>query len=434
MRFSSAHLKQVCALACLLSMLGVASAAPVASAAESDGVLTLAQALEAAISRNPELQASSYELKAAGARITQAGLRPNPEASLEVDGIAGRGIAASPDERQATLSLSQVLELGDKRGRRVTVAGFDRDLATVEQQARQLDVLAEVTRRFIDVVAAQERISLARETTALTERTAKTITARVAAARTPQAELSRAQIAVTRAHADERQAESVLRGAKRSLVAMWGETSPTFESARADLLTLEPLDSFEALQDRMTRNPELTRFASESRLRDAEIRLAQSQARPNLTVGVGLRRFQATGDIGLTAGFSMALPLFDRNQGAIAEARMRRQQTRAQEQATRIRLQAELFALYQQLLSSRDLLSTLQSEALPQARAALDQTQVGYDRGRFSYLELGVAQQDLVSLRASVIEIAADYHRLTAEIERLTAEPIVSQPTITELP
>ena len=433
MRLSSAHSKQVCALACLLSMHGVVAAAA-APAAESSGVLTLAQAIEAAISRNPELQASSYELKAANARIMQARLRPNPEASLEIDGIAGRGIAASPDERQATLSLSQVLELGDKRGRRVTVAGFERDLAGIEQQARQLDVLAEVTRRFIDVVAAQERVSLARETSSLTERTARAITARVEAARTPEAELSRARITVTRAHADERQAESVLRGAKRTLVAMWGATIPGFQSARADLLTLEPLDSFEALQDRMARNPELTRFASESRLRDAEMRLAQSQTRPNLTVGVGIRRFQATGDIGFTAGFTMPLPLFDRNQGAIAAAQVRSQQTRAQEQATRIRLQAQLFALYQQLLSSRDLLTTLQSEALPQARAALDQTQVGYDRGRFSYLELGAAQQDLVSLRTSVIETAADYHRLIAEIERLTAEPIVSQATTPELP
>jgi len=431
MKFSSAHSKRVCALACLLSLQGATTAA---LAVQPSGELTLAQAIQAAISRNPDLQASSYELKAADARIAQARVRPNPEASLEIDGIAGRGVAASPDERQATLSLSQVLELGDKRGRRVAVADSDRDLAGVEQQARQLDVLAEVTRRFIDVVAAQERVTLARETSGLTEQTAKAIAARVAAARTPRAELSRAQIAVTRAHADERQAESMLRGATRSLVAMWGETRLEPESARADLLTLEPLDSFEALLERMARNPELLRFASQARLRDAEVRLAQSQARPNLTVGVGVRRFQATGDVGLAASFSMALPLFDRNQGAIAEAQVRRRQTQAQEQATRIRLQAELFALYQQLLSSRELLSTLQDEALPQARAALDQTQVGYERGRFSYLELGVAQQELVSLRAAAIDTAADYHRLTTEIERLTAEPIVSQPTTPELP
>ncbi|HKT72079.1 MAG TPA: TolC family protein [Steroidobacteraceae bacterium] len=431
MSFPSAHLQRVCALACALSMQGAAAAAPTA---EWPGVLTLAEAIETAISRNPQLQASSYELRAGDARITQARLRPNPEWGLEIDGIAAHGIAASSDERQATLSLSQVLELGDKRGRRVAVARSDRDLAGIEQQARQLDVLAEVTRRFIDVVAAQERVTLARQTANLAQRTAKAIAARVAAARTPQAELSRARIAVIRAYADERQAESVLRGSRRSLAAMWGASNPQFESARADLLTLEPLDPFEAFQDRMTRNPDLTRFASEGRLREAELRLAQSQARPNLTVGVGIRRFQATGDIGLTAGFSMALPLFDRNQGAIEQAQVRRQQTRASERAVTIRVQAEVFALYQQLLSSRDLLLTLQNDALPQARAALDQTQTGYDRGRFSYLELGVAQQELVSLQAAAIDTAADYHRLTAEIERLTAEPIVSPSTTSELP
>jgi outer membrane protein, heavy metal efflux system len=431
MKFSFAHSKRVCVVACLLSMQGALAAAP---DVEPAGVLTLRQAVGEAITINPELQASSYELLAADSRIAQAGVRPNPEASLEIDGLAARGIAASADERQATLSLSQVLELGDKRGRRVTAAGFDRDLAGIEQQARQLDVLAEVTRRFIDVVAAQERVALAKETTGLTEQTAKAILVRVEAARTPQAELSRARISVTRAHADERQAESMLRGARRSLVAMWGKSSPEFESAQADLLTLEPLDSLEALEDRLARNPDLLRFASEARLRDAEVRLAQAQARPNLTVGVGIRRFQATGDLGLTAGVSMALPLFDRNQGNIAEAQIRQRQTQAQEKASKVRLQAELFALYQQLLSSRDTLTTLQNEALPQARAALEQTQMGYDRGRFSYLELGVAQQELVSLRASVIETAADCHRLTAEIERLTSEPIVSKATPPELP
>src|SRR6185369_4435055 len=173
-----------CVIACVLS--APYSAVAATPGEPSDGALTLAQAIEATIARNPDLQASAFELKAADARITQAALRPNPEISLEVDGLAARGIAASPDERQATLGLSQVLELGDKRGRRIAVAGAERDVATTEQQAQQLDALAEVVRRFIDVVAAQERVSLAAQTTSLTERTTKTIAARVAAARIPQ--------------------------------------------------------------------------------------------------------------------------------------------------------------------------------------------------------------------------------------------------------
>jgi cobalt-zinc-cadmium efflux system outer membrane protein len=138
--------------------------------------------------------------------------------------------------------------------------------------------------------------------------------------------------------------------------------------------------------------------------------------------------------VGVTLGFSMAIPMFDRNQGAIAQARVRREQTGAQEEAARIRAQAALFALYQQLVANRDRLATLQSEALPQAQAALDQTQTGYERGRFSYLELAVAQQELVSLRSAVIDTATDYYRLTAEIERLTSESLTAATHSQDLP
>ena len=81
------------------------------------------------------------------------------------------------------------------------------------------------------------------------------------------------------------------------------------------------------------RNPDITRFASQARLREAELRLAQAQARPNLAFSVGVRRLEESSDNALVAGFSMPLPVFDRNQGAIREARVRRAQSDAELQA-----------------------------------------------------------------------------------------------------
>lgn len=394
------------------------------SAVDPTGTITLTRAIEAAMARNPDLAASAYEIRAAEARTQQARVRPNPELALELEDFGGSGDAQGIDELQSTLSLSHVLELGDKRGHRVEVASADRELTAIEQQARELDVLAEVTRRFIDVVRDQERLALARETGRLVAQTEREIAARVQAARTPQAELSRAQIASTRARLDERLAETELSGARRTLAAMWGGMQARFDSAGADLFQSNPLDSFERLLERIDRNPDFARFASEARLRDAQVRLAQVQARPNLTLQAGVRHYKASSDVGLVAGFSLQLPVFDRNQGAIAEARVRRQQSSAEDLAARVRAQAVLFALYQQLLTSNEQLATLRNEALPQAQAALEQTRQGYERGRFSYLELASAQQDLLSLRAAVIDTAADSHRLAAEIERLTREPV----------
>ncbi len=257
------------------------------SAAEPTGELTLSRAIAVALARNPDLTASDYELKAADARIMQARLRPNPEVSVQLDNLGISGAARGIDVLASTLSLSQVIEMGDKRARRADVAGSDRDLLGVERQAQQLDVLVEVARRFITVVAAQERVVFAQSARDLAQRTLDAITTRVQAARSPEAERSRARIAVMRGLVEEQQAESEVRSARLALSALWGSQAPQFTRAQADLFTLDPIGPFEALVQKLERNPDFVRFASEARLRDAEVRLAQAQARPNITVGVG---------------------------------------------------------------------------------------------------------------------------------------------------
>ena len=221
MSFRWARAVTVCAAIC-------ASMAQALYAAQTEptGRLALSQAIAAAEARNPDLAATGYELKASDAQITQARLRPNPEIGLDSQGIVASSGARAADEPQTTLTLSQVIELGGKRGRRIGVATAGREVVGVEQQARELDVLSEVTRRFIEVVSDQERVNVAREATGITQRTAQTIANRVQAARSPQAELSRAQVALTRAQLDEREAQSVLDTARRELAAMWGAIEP----------------------------------------------------------------------------------------------------------------------------------------------------------------------------------------------------------------
>jgi cobalt-zinc-cadmium efflux system outer membrane protein len=392
--------------------------------ADPAGELTLARAVDAALRSNPDLIASAYELNAAQARIIQAGLRPNPELALELENFAGSGDYNGVDALETTLSLSQVVELGSKRALRRSAAEADLDNATIAQRARELDVLAEVTRRFIDVVAAQERVRFDGEAVALAQQTLDAINARVEAGRSPEAERSRARIALTRARIEQRQSESALRGARYALSALWGNPEPSFTSVRADLFDLRPVDPMPALLEALERSPDFALFASETRLRDAELRLAQAQARPNLNFSLGVRRFESSSDAALVAGFSMPLPTSDRNQGAIREAQIRRTQTTALRDAALVRARASLVGLYQEMDAARARLATLRDEALPQALQALEQTRAGYERGRFSFLELATAQEELLGLRAAAIDAAADYHRMLAEIERLTNAPL----------
>ena len=416
--------------ACLLLLIGCALSA-CAHAVEPfnpDGELTLARALDAALRGNPDLHASAFELNAAQARIVQAQLRPNPEVALELENFAGSGELEGARRLETTLSLSQVIELGGKRSERRFLAEANIDTVGVEQRAREIDVLADVTRQFIDVVAAQERVRIAIEAAALSEQTLEAIATRVAAGRSPEAERSRARIALTRARVEQRQAESELRGARYALSASWGSPEPAFRTARAELLDLRAVDSFQSLMARLEQAPALLRFASESRLRASELRLARAQARPNLTFSLGARRFEDSDDAVLVAGVSMPLPLYDRNQGAIGEARSRLQQADALRDAAHVKARASLLRVYQEMEACKARVEMLRSEGLPQARLALEQTRSGYERGRFSFLELADAQAELLALRTATVDAAADYHRLRAEIERLTGTSLI-EPT-----
>ncbi|MBL8270329.1 TolC family protein, partial [Steroidobacter sp.] len=307
---------------CLVGCLGLALMTPVwaADSINPEGELTLARAVDAAIRANPDLMASSYELSAAQARIVQAGLRPNPTVSAEFENFAGSGGYKGIDSLETTLSLSQVVELGGKRALRRSAAEADVDVVTIEQRARELDVLAEVTRRFIEVSVAQERVEFAKESVSIAEKTLQTISARVDAGRSPEAERSRARIALTRAVVEQRQAQSDLRSARYALSATWGSPEPIFTTASANLFRLQAVDTFPALMRRLDQSVDLSLFASTARLREAELRLARAQARPNLSFSVGARRFEGSNDAALVAGFSMELPVYNRNQGAIREA------------------------------------------------------------------------------------------------------------------
>src|SRR5687767_4089171 len=124
-----------------------------------EGVLRLPQALALALMQNPNLAAFAWEVRAGEARTLQAGLPPNPEASVEVENVAGSGEFQGVDEAEVTVGLSQVIELAGKRRKRTHVAALERDLAAWDYETARLDVLTQVTQAFVDVLRVQERLA-----------------------------------------------------------------------------------------------------------------------------------------------------------------------------------------------------------------------------------------------------------------------------------
>lgn len=396
-----------------------------ANGAESAGTpLALSDAIRQALDRRPELAAFAFKLREREARAALAGQRPTPELEFLLEDALGTGGHSGFQAAQATLQLSQVIELGDKRAGRIGVAEANLKALDTARAIDQLDVVAEVARRFVEVVRGQARHELALEAVRLAEQTQADVQERVTAARVPLAEGARAAAATVDAKVGLEDTEHDLEIARRYLAAAMGAREARFGEATGELSTLPAVASLEDLLARLEQSPALLQFADETRVREAEVRLAQLQQRANLRASFGVRRLEQSNDMALVAGISIPLFSSRRAQPQIEVNRARLEQVRTDRETAFLRLQSELYAQYLQLGHSRELAAILQQELIPQLQNALDLTTQAYDRGRYSYQELLSAQRELLAARGRLLETFADYQLLRIEIERLSASSL----------
>ena len=419
--------------ACMVVAFAATLVVPIAQAADG---LSLSEALARALRDSPGLRIYSYQRRAAEADQLQAGLRPNPELGVELENFGGTGSVRGVKSLETTLTLSQLIELGGKRGRRVEAAEAALSGVAADYDVARLDTLSETTRRYVDVAEAQAQLEATQRAIDLAKQTGEAVERRIRAGAASTAERNRASIALLRAKLDVQRAEGELDARRVALGAMWGQGAPDFSSISGDLYAIPPLADFTTFAERLQTSPDIARFVSEHRLREAEVRLAQAEAVPDLSVGAGVRRLNSgaevggTGaDYGLVASLNLPLPLFNRNQGKIAAARERVGQSEAERDAALLRTRAVLYGLYQAAAQARMQSAALRGEALEQAEQALTLTQRGFLNGRFSFLELADAQRQVLELGTQAISASADAQRIDTEIERLTAQPIVAAAT-----
>jgi len=382
--------------------------------------LTLDQAIVNVLEHNPQLKAADYEAKAAAARIRTARLTPAFKTSIELENFGGNGILSGSNLLESTLSLSKVLELGDKAKLRGDVAQNKAMILRNEQDAMRLDLLAETTRSFLQVITDQELLAIAQDSLALAERTHDFVELRVDAGKLPNAELKRVKIALVRKQLEIKHARHALASSRLKLVTLWGETQTQFTSAEADLFDIEPAEPFEALVRLLERNPDLVRFATESRLVRTRIQLARSRNKADIEIAGGVRHFNLTDDTGLV--MSLNIPLGNRSRAApkIEEAEMTSLRNPYDLEQRRLELYATLYEVHQELNHAIDAVSTYRNTIIPLAESALQDYGKGYAAGRYSLLELNVAQRTLLDSRLESVMAAADHHRYRIEIDRLT--------------
>ena len=160
--------------------------------------LTLRDAVNRSLQRNPDLAVFSFDLKAQDGRIQQAGEKAPLELGVLVENALGTGSRSNFRSTETTLSLGVLLDHGAP-GRRAQAASAVRNFISTELDIKRFDIAAETARRFITVLEAQLLVEEIRGASELTQQTLTAVEARVKAAKVPRAEADRAQAQVARA-------------------------------------------------------------------------------------------------------------------------------------------------------------------------------------------------------------------------------------------
>ncbi|HET9445368.1 MAG TPA: TolC family protein [Steroidobacteraceae bacterium] len=418
MKTRSTRARYACAMALALWAAAAGAASP--GAGET---LTRNRAIELAVTHSLAIAALTSQREALAARGEAEALSPSFHIESEFENFAGSGDASGADLLESTVRVSRVIELGDKAALRRGVGAAELDQLAAEQQLARADLAAEVARRFIHVLSDQTMLVTAKRATELARTARDVARERVTAGASSPAALGRAEIALARSEIEQEHAEHELAASRVKLSILWGDTAASFGLASGELFELPALESLDAYRSRLDASPELTRFASDARVQDARIRLAQAQRSPDVSVAAGIRRLEQFDDAALVAAFSV--PLGTRRRADLHEraARADRSRVDMNREARRLELHATLFELYQELLHARTQAQTLHAQVRPQAEKMLTTTNEGYRAGRFSLLELADAQLQLIEVEREATEAAASYHTLMIEIRRLVGAP-----------
>ena len=343
-------------LAALAALVAVSAIAWPAHAAER---LSLDDAFARVAQSHPDLRLFGTRQDVLVAEFDRAALRPALVAGASVENAFGTGEASGLQSAELTLSLASVLERGGKLDARRTLVQSRIDALAVEREARRLDLLAEVARRYLAMVAAHRQRAIADLDIAQRQRTVAGARHRLQAGASPESVVFTAQAALARAELDRARAEQRLAAARQHLAALWGERAPSFDVVATDPTALPDVAPLGQLTTTLEQTPELVQFVGERRIREARLQLARSDARADLNWEVGIRRLQATDDVALIGSVSMPLGANRRAQPEIRVAE-------AELAALEIERESKELSLYSTLVDAhgRDLTAQVEEERL----------------------------------------------------------------------
>lgn len=404
---------------CLVWPLSVTTSAQ----AETQSKLDLPAALERTLLLSPRLQQFPYQQRALEAEKLQAGLAPNPQLQADLENVLGTGNSRGLTGAEFTLSLSQLIEMGDKPQKRIDLVDAKSNQLQQDFERQRLDTLSDATARYIQALRIDALLAWNQQRLLVEQQALEVIQQRANAGAVGQADVLRMQLLLERSESRQQQLNGERRLAYQQLASSWGGEMD-FVALQGQLKQLPVLPEQTLLEQAILQSPAFLQSHALIRLRETQLRLSEAKSKADISFGAGIRRLEDQNDNALVFSFSMPLQLNDRNQGNIAAAHAEYEAGVLQQQLTQTEMRMALLEIYQGMRNNHQQTHRLQQKLIPLTQALLKQTETGYQSGQYNVLQWIDAQAEAFSVQRDLIEAQTAVHLQLLALERLTGMPL----------
>ncbi|MFH1217284.1 MAG: TolC family protein [Pseudomonadota bacterium] len=430
MKLSRVHIAFILVLSCLYLPFTLALADAAGREEEKfivpTGRITLADAITAALANNPDIAAASHEIWAREGAGLQKGLLANPRFFSEFEEFGGSGEFSGVDALGTTVGISQEIPLAGKRDKRVRIAEHETDIARLELQEKIVALSRNVKKRFLRVYFLDQSLLLETKNIALLQDVQDVISRQIALGDISPLDERKTTVELALAKSTLARAKRELEMARIELASSWGSREVYFDQVEFSDQTIQLLPEEDELWQTAQGHPEMKIKQMQIEQLKASLDLAKADAVPDLEVEGGVKYFNESNDHAYFLGFSIPIPIFDRNKGGIREAAENIHKGKKELAGASSRMRTELAVLLERLQIIVEESDTTETTIIPAAHEAYEALKKAYEAGEKDYLELLDSQRILIEVQRQNLLLKTEHHDLIADLEAITAKDLGS--------
>ncbi|MCA1814973.1 MAG: TolC family protein [Acidobacteria bacterium] len=384
--------------------------------AQEDG-LSFEQLYEIAARDNLHLRAVRARHAVAEAGVRIAGERPNPELN----------VAYTRSEPRLNTTVTQPIEIGGQRARRVEVARNELRLSDMDVDAALRDLRHDLRVAYFNLALARNARDLGRRVVEQANRLVGIAEARFAAGDVARFEVLQARLAAARAAADLTRLENNERVALAAINQLLNRAPDAPLPLAVSLFVARPpVSTPQLIGQSLAQNVELRQAEQQIATEQSRLRLARAERIPTPSIGPGIEAIDPSlpHNYAWTMQVTVPLPVFNRGNAEVARSNALVEQLTLERDDARQRISALIGQASLRLEAARQQVDLYETRLLPDAERVRALAEEAYRAGETGLLPVIDAQRSALEIRQGYLQALFDYQSALADLEQTAGVPL----------